>query len=68
MSPGVPTLEFSVGIRDIPRADWLKCGFRTRFINCGLLEADGEIREEAGDLAAISRQMAQFRKIPESSG
>ena len=35
--------------------------FRTRFITCGLLEEDGEIWDETGQLIAISRQIAQYR-------
>jgi len=57
----VPTLEFSVNIRKIPVTEWLKCQFRTRFITCGLLEEDGEIWDQAGELIAISRQIAQYR-------
>ncbi|NNK85732.1 MAG: thioesterase family protein, partial [Desulfobacterales bacterium] len=57
----VPTIEFSVNIRNIPTTQWLKCIFRTRFITCGLLEEDGEIWDEAGRLVAISRQIAQYR-------
>jgi len=57
----VPTLEFSVNIRNIPTTTWLKCVFRTRFITCGLLEEDGEIWDENGQLVAISRQIAQYR-------
>ena len=57
----VPTIEFSVNIRNIPTTQWLKCIFRTRFITCGLLEEDGEIWDEAGRLIAISRQIAQYR-------
>lgn len=59
----VPTLEFSVNIRNLPRSKWLKCKFRTRFVNCGLLEEDGEIWDETNELVAISRQIAQFRPI-----
>ncbi len=59
----VPTIEFSVNIRSIPRTAWLKCLFRTRFINCGLLEEDGEVWDENGELVAISRQIAQFRPV-----
>ncbi len=58
----VPTIEFSVNIRNIPETRWLKCIFRTRFITCGLLESDGEVWDEEGGLVAISRQIAQFRK------
>ena len=57
----VPTLEFSANIRNIPATDWLKCIFRTRFITCGLLEEDGEIWDQADQLIAISRQIAQYR-------
>ncbi|MBI9083253.1 MAG: thioesterase family protein [Desulfobacterales bacterium] len=58
----VPTLEFSVNIRNLPATPWLKCVFRTRFINHGLVEEDGEIWDEEGGLVAISRQIAQFKK------
>ena len=57
----VPTIEFSVNIRNIPTTQWLKCIFRTRFITCGLLEEDGEIWDQKGELIAISRQIAQYR-------
>jgi len=60
----VPTLEFSVNIRNLPATPWLKCVFRTRFITCGLLEEDGEIWDENGELIAISRQIAQYRAQP----
>ncbi|CAD7849097.1 MAG: TesB-like acyl-CoA thioesterase 3 [Olavius algarvensis Delta 4 endosymbiont] len=58
----VPTLEMSVNIRNRPQTRWLKCVFRTRFLNGGMVEEDGEIWDEAGELAAISRQVAQYRK------
>jgi len=58
----VPTIEFSINIRNIPQTRWLKCVFRTRFVNCGLLEEDGEVWDEEGRIIAISRQIAQFRK------
>jgi acyl-CoA thioesterase len=60
----VPTLEFSVNVRNIPKTPWLKCHFRTRFITCGLLEEDGEIWDQNGELVAISRQIAQYRAQP----
>ncbi len=59
----VPTIELSVSIRNLPQTGWLKCSLRTRFITCGLLEADGEVWDEEGNLAAISRQIAQFKKL-----
>ncbi len=62
MAAWVPTIELSVNVRNIPETKWLKCIFRTRHITCGLLEEDGEVWDEAGNLVAISRQIAQFRK------
>ena len=58
----VPTIELSINIRNLPQTERLKCSLRTRFITCGLLEADGEVWDEEGNLAAISRQIAQFKK------
>jgi hypothetical protein len=63
MTVWVPTIELSVNIRNLPQTDRLKCSLRTRFITCGLLEADGEVWDEKGNLAAISRQIAQFKKM-----
>jgi len=62
MTAWVPTIELSVNIRKLPRTKRLKCSLRTRHITCGILEADGEVWDEEGNLAAISRQIAQFRK------
>jgi hypothetical protein len=61
LSAWVPTIELTVNIRTLPKTPWLKCIFRTRFITCGLLEEDGELWDEAGDLVALSRQIAHFR-------
>ncbi len=57
----VPTIELSVNIRQLPKTPWLKGVFRTRFVTCGLLEEDGELWDESGELIAVSRQVAQFR-------
>jgi len=59
--PWVPTIEFSVNIRNIPKTQWLKFRVVTRYINCGMMEEDGEVWDEQGELIAISRQIAQFR-------
>jgi len=65
----VPTIELSVSIRNIPETEWLRCTLRTRHITCGLLEADAEVWDEDGNLAAISRQIAQFRVLqPDAAG
>ena len=58
----VPSIEFSVNIRNLPKTKWLKGVFRTRFVDNGILEEDGEIWDGNGELVAISRQIAQFRK------
>lgn len=58
----IPTLEFSVNIRNLPETEWLKCIFRTRFIDNDILEEDGEIWDANNTLVAVSRQIAQFRK------
>lgn len=57
----VPTIEFSISIRQLPTTEWLKCSFRTRFITGRLLEEDGQVWDESGKLIAISRQIAQYR-------
>jgi hypothetical protein len=58
----VPTIELSINIRQLPSPGWLKGIFRTRFITGGLLEEDGQIWDEAGNLILISRQIAQYRR------
>lgn len=64
MTAWVPTVEFSVSIRNVPDSSRLKGRFRTRFINRGILEEDGELWDENNELIAISRQIASFRSSP----
>lgn len=62
----VPTIEISVQIRRIPTTRWLKGVFRSKYVTSGLVEEDGEIWDEEGNLVAIVRQLAQFRRAPSS--
>lgn len=54
----VPTVELTVHVRAIPAPGPVACFFRTRFVQNGLLEADGEVWDQAGKLVAQSRQLA----------
>ena len=54
----VPTVELTVHVRAIPAPGPVACFFRTRFVQNGLLEADGEVWDQNGVLVAQSRQLA----------
>lgn len=58
----VPTIELSVNIRNVPQTRWLKCVFRSFFLNRGVVEEDGRIWDENDELIAVSRQVSRFRK------
>lgn len=53
-----PTVDLNVQVRDPNPKGWLACQFRTRFITDGLLEEDGELWDQSGNLVGLSRQLA----------
>jgi acyl-coenzyme A thioesterase PaaI-like protein len=54
----VPTLELTVHVRGVPAPGPLRCVFRSRFVQDGLVEEDGEVWDTAGHLVCQSRQLS----------
>ncbi len=54
----VPTLELTAHVRRRPAPGWLAVAVRTRFVDAGFLEVDGEFWDSDGSLVAQSRQLA----------
>ncbi|HEY5664314.1 MAG TPA: thioesterase family protein [Ilumatobacter sp.] len=54
----VPTVELTVHVRGVPVSGPLRCVFRSRFIQGGLIDEDGEVWDSAGHLVAQSRQIS----------
>ena len=54
----VPTVELTFHLRAIPAPGHVACSFRTRYIQNGLLEEDGEMWDASGTLVGLSRQLA----------
>ncbi|MCB0965203.1 MAG: thioesterase family protein [Ilumatobacter sp.] len=57
-----PTLELTTHIRETPAPGPLRCVFRSRFIQNGMFEEDGEVWDSRGVLVAQSRQLALIPK------
>ncbi len=60
----VPTVELTVHIRAVPAPGPLRCEFRSRFIQDGMLDEEGEIWDVDGTLVAQSRQLALAPRPP----
>jgi len=58
----VPTIEYSVQTYSFSPVDTLACVFRSRYLTGEIITEEGEIRTPEGDLAAVSRQTALFRR------
>ena len=54
----VPTVEFTVHIRGVPAPGPIACAFRSRVIQGGMWEEDGEMWDSTGQVVALSRQIA----------
>lgn len=62
----VPTIELTVHVRAVPVGTRVACVFRSRVIQGGFTEEDGEIWDEAGNLVAMSRQLALLNRAREA--
>jgi acyl-CoA thioesterase len=61
----VPTVELTIHQRARPAPGWLQCAWDSTLVADGMLEEDGQIWDSAGNLVAMSRQLAL---LPRSAG
>lgn len=57
----VPTLEYTVLVRGVPRPGWLHAEQRAALVGTDLLDEECLIWDEAGRLVAQARQLASYR-------
>lgn len=58
LPPGwVPTVELTVHVRAVPAPGPVRCVFRTRFVQGGFLDEEGEVWDSTDRLVAQSRQL-----------
>lgn len=58
MQGWVPTVEMTVHVRGVPAPGPITCAFRSRVIQGGMWEEDGEMWDSNGQVVALSRQLA----------
>jgi hypothetical protein len=63
----VPTVEFTVHVRGVPAPGPVACAFRSRVIQGGMWEEDGEMWDSEGQVVALSRQLA-LAPLPPAAG
>ncbi|RIA98173.1 thioesterase-like superfamily-domain-containing protein [Glomus cerebriforme] len=52
-----PTLTLEIQFKNIPKGQWVVSSFRSRFLQNGRNEVDGELWDEDGNLLCITRHM-----------
>jgi hypothetical protein len=62
-----PTLELTAHIREVPAPGPLRVQFRSRFVQNGMFEEDGEVWDSRDVLVAQSRQLALIPNPPPSA-
>ena len=62
----VPTVEFTVHVRGVPAPGPVACAFRSRVIQGGMWEEDGEMWDSEGQVVALSRQIALAPQLPKA--